>query len=153
MTAFRGNYSAKVEDGGRLKIPGPFKKLLDDANVTQVYITSTDGKSAEIWPLPEWEKQEGLISQSPLLGEALKKYVFNTSYFGHQTELDKQARVVLPQLLRKSAGLDEEVFILGSMNRLLVINQKKLDSSLEANALTENDNKVLEPLTNPRVGG
>jgi hypothetical protein len=39
------------------------------------------------------------------------------------------------------------------MNRLLVINQKKLDSSLEANALTENDNKVLEPLTNPRVGG
>ena len=29
MEAFRGNHPAKVEDGGRLKLPGPFKKIVD----------------------------------------------------------------------------------------------------------------------------
>jgi MraZ protein len=58
MEAFRGNHPAKVEDGGRLKLPGPFKKIVDDAQVTQFYMTSTDGVSAQIWPLPEWESRK-----------------------------------------------------------------------------------------------
>jgi MraZ protein len=45
MEAFRGNHPAKVEEGGRLKLPGPFKRLLDEAAVTQFYITSIDGLS------------------------------------------------------------------------------------------------------------
>ena len=57
MTAFRGNHPAKVDPKGRLKLPAGFKELVDEANVTQFYITSTDGKKAEIWPLPEWERQ------------------------------------------------------------------------------------------------
>jgi len=52
---FRGNHPAKVDEKGRLKVPAAFKQLLDAASVTQFYITSVDGKSAEIWPLPEWE--------------------------------------------------------------------------------------------------
>src|ERR1039458_6978840 len=40
---FRGNHPAKVEDNGRLKLPVPFKQLLDAANVTDLYVTSEDG--------------------------------------------------------------------------------------------------------------
>ena len=55
---FRGNHPAKVDEKGRLKMPSAFKQLVDATSVTQFYVTSTDGKSAEIWPLPEWEKRE-----------------------------------------------------------------------------------------------
>jgi MraZ protein len=51
---FRGNHPAKVEENGRLKLPVPFKQLLDAANVTDLYVTSEDGKRAQIWPLGEW---------------------------------------------------------------------------------------------------
>ena len=49
---FRGNHPAKVDEKGRLKLPAAFKQILDAQNVAQFYITSVDGKSAEVWPLP-----------------------------------------------------------------------------------------------------
>ena len=71
---FRGNNPAKVDDKGRLKIPSAFKALLDAANVTELYITSTDGRKAEIWPLPEWEKRERqLVANSTNLEDAVEK--------------------------------------------------------------------------------
>ncbi len=150
MEAFRGNHPAKVEEGGRLKLPGPFKKLLDEANVTQFYITSIDGLSAQIWPLPAWEKQEARLAELSAEDDAAEKYLNLTSYYGQQVEMDKQARVQLPQILRASASLDTEVAIRGKMNHLEVQNLKNLEDSLPANVLTVEDRRTLAPILRPR---
>jgi MraZ protein len=149
MEAFRGNHPAKVEDGGRLKLPGPFKKMLDDANVTQFYITSIDGLSAQIWPLPAWEKQEARLAELSADDDAAEKYLNLTSYFGQQVEMDKQARVQLPQILRASANLDAEVAVRGMLNHLEVQNLKNLAESLPAIALTDENRKTLRPVLKP----
>src|ERR1035438_6100009 len=133
---FRGNHPAKVDEKGRLKLPAAFKQLVDAANVTQFYITSTDGESAEIWPLPEWEKQEALLAEASTMDEAVDKYLNLTSYYGQQVEMDNQARVLLPQILRGSAQLDGEVAVLGKLYYLKVQNLRKLEESLPANGIT-----------------
>jgi len=150
MEAFRGNHPAKVEDGGRLKLPGPFKKLLDEANISQFYITSIDGLSAQIWPLPAWEKQEALLAELSADDDAAEKYLNLTSYYGQQVEMDKQARVQLPQILRAAASLDAEVAIRGKLNYLEVQNLKNLEQSLPANLLTAEDRRTLAPVLRPR---
>jgi MraZ protein len=152
MEAFRGNHTAKVEDGGRLKLPGPFKKIVDEAHVTQFYITSLDGQSAQIWPLPAWEKQEELLTELSSTDDAAEKYLDQTSYYGQQVEMDKQARVQLPQILRGTAKLDAEVAIRGKLNYLEVHNLKNLEESLAANALTVEDRRTLAPILRPRSG-
>src|ERR1017187_10721297 len=86
---FRGNHPAKVDEKGRLKMPAAFKQLVDAANVTQFYVTSTDGKSAEIWPLPKWEKREEQLAEASDMDEAVKKYLNLTSYYGQQVEMDR----------------------------------------------------------------
>ena len=68
---FRGNHPAKVDEKGRLKVPAAFKQLLEAQNDTQFYITSQDGKSAEIWPLREWEKREGQLAEFSTLDDAV----------------------------------------------------------------------------------
>jgi MraZ protein len=150
MEAFRGHHPAKVEDGGRLKLPGPFKKLLDEANVTQFYITSQDGKSAQIWPLPAWEKQEALLAEASTMDDAVDKYLNLTSYYGQQVEMDKQARVTLPQILREAAKLNAEVAVRGKMHYLEVQNLRNLEESLSANELTAADRKTLKEYLKPR---
>ena len=150
MEAFRGNHPAKVEDGGRLKLPGPFKKIVDDAQVTQFYITSMDGLCAQIWPLPEWEKQEVLLGELSATDDAAEKYLDLTSYYGQQVEMDKQARVQLPQILRGTASLDAEVAVRGKLNHLEVHNLKNLEESLKANALTPENHRSLAPILKPR---
>jgi MraZ protein len=143
MTAFRGNHPAKVDPKGRLKLPSGFKELLDKAEVTQFYITSTDGQKAEVWPLPEWEKREALLAESSNMDDAIEKYLNLTSYYGQQVEIDKEGRVLLPQILREKAGLKAEVAILGKLNFLEVHNQAAFEQDVTANALTTGDRQTL----------
>jgi len=136
---FRGNHPAKIDEKGRLKLPAAFKQLVDAANVTQFYVTSTDGKSAEIWPLPEWEKREAALAESSDMDDAVKKYLNLTSYYGQQVEMDNQARILLPQILRNSAKLDAEVTVFGMRVYLEVHNREEFERNLQANAMTAED--------------
>jgi MraZ protein len=146
---FRGNHPAKVDEKGRLKLPSAFKQLLDAQAVTQVYITSTDGKSAEIWPLPEWEKRESQLAEFTL-DESVAKYLKLTSYYGQQVEIDNQGRVLLPQILRGTAQLDGEVTVTGSATYLEVHNRSLLEKALPALSMTSQDFKELAAKVGPR---
>ncbi|MGD0891208.1 MAG: division/cell wall cluster transcriptional repressor MraZ [Terracidiphilus sp.] len=140
---FRGNHPAKVDEKGRLKLPAAFKQLVDASNVTQFYITSVDGKSAEIWPLPEWEKREQQLMDFSTLDDAVQKYLDLTSYYGHQVEIDNQARVLLPQILRDSAKLDAEVTVFGKLLYLEVKNREMFEKNLPAMEMTAEDRKAM----------
>jgi MraZ protein len=148
---FRGNHPAKVDEKGRLKLPAAFKQLVDAQHVTQFYITSEDGKSAEIWPLPEWEKREERLADSSTLDDAVKKYLNLTSYYGQQVEIDNQARVLLPQILRGTAKLDAEVTVFGKLTYLEVHNRDIFEQNLPANEMTVDDRKALAAILKRQV--
>jgi MraZ protein len=150
MATFRGNHPAKVDEKGRLKVPAAFKQLLDAEHVTQFYITSVDGKSAEIWPLPEWEKREEQLAESSTLDDAVQKYLTLTSYYGQQVEMDSQARLLLPQILRESARLDAEVAVFGKLTYLEVHNREVFELNLPANELTVEDRKAMAAILSRR---
>jgi MraZ protein len=148
---FRGNHPAKIDEKGRLKLPSAFKQLLDAANVTQFYITSADGKSAEIWPLSEWEKREQqLEAESSTFDETVQKYLNITSYYGQQVEIDSQARVLLPQILRATAKLDAEVAVFGKLTYLEVHNREIFEQNLQTSQLTAEDRKAMAAILSRR---
>lgn len=150
MEAFRGNHPAKVDEKGRLKLPAAFKDLLDEASVKKFYITSTDGESAQVWPLPEWEKQEALLAQTSTMDDAVDKYLDLTSFYGQQVEMDNQGRVLLPLKLRETAKLDAEVAVRGKIVFLQVENLQKLEESLPAKALTAENRQSLASILKRR---
>jgi MraZ protein len=143
---FRGNHPAKVDEKGRLKIPSAFKQLLDVANVTQFYITSTNGRSAQVWPLPEWEKQESLLVVNAM-NPVVEKYMNLTSYYGQQVEIDSQARVLLPQILREKAKLNAEVSVFGKLIYLEVHNEKEIEQQMSGSGLTADDLNAVAAFT------
>jgi MraZ protein len=147
---FRGNHPAKVDEKGRLKMPSAFKQLVDASNVTQFYVTSTNGESAEIWPLPEWEKVEQQLAESSTMDDAVRKYLNVTSYYGQQVEIDNQARLLLPQILRNAAQLDGEVTVFGMRTYIEVHNRVKFEQNLAANMLTAEDRKAMAEILRPR---
>ena len=54
----RGNHPAKIDEKGRLKVPTPFRRLIEEKHGTEFYITSLAGDNVRIYPLPEWEVNE-----------------------------------------------------------------------------------------------
>ena len=116
----------------------------------QFYITSTDGTKAEIWPLPEWEKIETRLAEHSTMNDAVEKFLSLTSYYGQQVEIDTQARVLLPQILRTAAKLDAEVVVMGKIDHLEVHNQAMFEAGLPSQSLTAADRQTVAAIRNGR---
>jgi MraZ protein len=123
---FRGNIPTRVDEKGRLKLPADFKRLIDENYDAKFFITSKDGKRAEIWPLQEWKKIEARLALIPNSDLAKKKFLDCVNYFGHETEMDAQGRLLIPQLLRETAKLDGDSSVLGLTDHLAVVNHDDL---------------------------
>jgi MraZ protein len=143
---FRGNHPARVDDKGRLKLPAEFKRRVDESYGPQFYITSKDGKRAEIYPIREWELVEAKLAEIPNMNPAKKKFLDVTNYYGQMAELDAQGRLTLPLILRESAKVTAEVVVLGSQTYLEVVNHDDFKAKLDLEPLTEADMTALASL-------
>jgi MraZ protein len=139
---FRGNHPTRVDEKGRLKIPADFKRRVDELYGPQFFITSRDGKRAELYPMKEWERIEDALAKAPT-SSAKKKFLDVTNYYGQVVEMDAQGRLLIPQLLREAATLASDVAVLGMQAYLAVVDDKKHKASLEENPLTDADMDAL----------
>ena len=71
-----------------------------------------------------------------------------TSYYGQQVEVDNQARVLLPQILRGKAHLDSDVVVFGKTTYLEVRNKEIFEQNLSANELTVDDRRAVAAILN-----
>ena len=108
---FRGNYPTRVDEKGRLKVPADFKRVIEEKYGAQFYITSMDGKVAQIYPFEEWERIEQKLVSLSNFNPTKKKFLTRTNYYGQVVEMDGQGRLLIPQLLREMAGLKGEVAV------------------------------------------
>jgi len=143
--SLRGNYPAKVDEKGRLKIPAPLLEGLKEYG-NQFYITSLTGESARIYPIKVWmqieEKLAGVSSQN----RAKRKFLMRTSYYGQEVEVDAQGRVLLPAVLREAAQTKGEVDVFGNLDYLEVMNHTRVLDDLKNSPYTDDDFRALEDL-------
>ena len=140
---FRGNHPTRVDEKGRLKVPAEFKRVIDEKYGTQFYITSVDGRSAQIYPFEEWERIEQKLAGLSTYNPTKKKFLTRTNYWGQAAEMDNQGRLLLPQLLRDSAQLKGEVAVMGYLTRLEVKSMEGVRQEV-AEAFTAEDEKNLD---------
>ena len=143
---FRGNHPTRVDEKGRLKIPADFKRIVDEQYGAQFYITSEDGKIAQVWPLREWEKVEEKLAAIPNMNPAKKKYLDRVNYYGQVAEMDGQGRVLIPQILREEANVAGDVLVFGVQKYLEVTNREAFKKTMQAEPLTEQDRASLADL-------
>jgi len=132
---FRGNIPATVDEKGRLKIPTDFKDALDKeyGQDLEFFVTSLEGKSVWVYPLPEWKKKEEKLAPVPGEKEANKArnhYSGRANYWGQTTRADAQGRVLIPALLREAAGMKGEVAVMGQGMFLEVWSHEPLRESM-----------------------
>ncbi|MHB8734583.1 MAG: division/cell wall cluster transcriptional repressor MraZ [Terriglobales bacterium] len=143
----RGNYPARVDEKGRLKVPTEFRAYLDLTYPGgQFYITSFDGVNARVYPMPEWEKIEEKLAALPTLHPTKQKLLSRTNYFGQLVEMDGQGRVLIPAVLRESAQMKGGVAVLGYLKHLEVWNAERLVAEMNSNPFSDDDKQTLADL-------
>jgi len=143
---FRGNHPTRVDDKGRLKVPAEFKRVIDEKYGQQFYITSLDGKSAQVYPFEEWERIEQKLAGLSTFNPTKKKFLDRVNYYGQTVEMDGQGRLLIPQLLRDSAQIKGEVAVLGNLTYLVVRNLEMFRKEIEETAFTPEDENTLNEL-------
>ena len=139
----RGNYAAKSDDKGRLKIPNAFRALVEKAHGAELFVTSLTGESVRVYPMPVWLALEERLGRAPSTHPARTKFLDRVNYFGQTAEIDAQGRVVIHQRLRESAGMAGEVDVLGTFDRLEVWNHDRLVAKMLGDPYTDDDAKAL----------
>ena len=139
----RGNYAAKIDDKGRLKIPNAFRTLVEKAHGKELFVTSLTGESVRVYPMPVWLALEERMSRAPSTHPARTRFLDRVNYFGQTAEVDAQGRVVIHQRLRESAGMSGEVDVLGAVDHLDVWNHDRLVAKMLSDPYTDDDAKAL----------
>ena len=139
----RGNHPARVDDKGRLKVPNGFRALVEQQYGPELFVTSVTGEYVRVYPMAVWLEIERRLAEVPSANPSKQRFLDRVNFFGQTVTMDKQGRVVLPQLLRESAAMAGDVSVLGLQNHLEVWNQKRLTERFKKEPFTDEDGRVL----------
>ncbi len=139
----RGNHPARIDDKGRLKVPNGFRAFVEQQWGAELFVTSLSGDHVWIYPMAVWLEIERKLAGVPSTSPAKLRFLNRVNFYGQAVTMDRQGRVLLPQLLRASAAMAGEVSVLGLQNHLAVWNQKRLDERFKKEPFTEEDGRVL----------
>ena len=127
----RGNYTIRMDEKGRIKLPAAYRRYIDEHYGSEFYVTSLTGDCARLYPMQEWLAIEEKLQSRGTMDTAVRKFLDRTNYYGQLAEMDSQGRMLIHPLLRMSADLIGEVAVLGYLQYLEVWNLTKFKVRLE----------------------
>ena len=105
-----GTYEHSIDAKGRLFIPA---KLREELGVT-FYLAMGVDECLAIYPQDTWNRFTEKFASLPMSQSAAMRPLFANA---SKCELDSQGRIVIPQKLRKYAGLEKDAVIIGVNDR------------------------------------
>ena len=105
-----GTYEHSIDAKGRLFIPA---KLREELGVT-FYLAMGLDECLAIYPQETWNRFTEKFASLPMSQSAAMRPLFANA---SKCELDSQGRIVIPQKLRKYAGLEKDAVIIGVNDR------------------------------------
>ena len=121
---FMGEYNHTVDEKGRLIVPSKFREQLGDEFV----VTKGLDGCLFIYPEDEWDRIEEKFREVPLTTQDARKFA-RFFFAGAATcEIDKQGRILLPQVLRAHANIGKDAVLVGVLNRVEIWSRERWES-------------------------
>jgi MraZ protein len=124
MSSFKGSYEYSVDSKGRINIPARLRKYVSpDANDTFV-ITRGYDVCLFVYPLDEWNRLEHAIRDLAATNPKHRFFMRTLLERATECQLDGQSRIIIPRDLLQFAGIENEVVILGVLERIELWNPR-----------------------------
>ncbi len=120
---FIGEYNYSVDSKGRLAMPAKFRSALK----TGAVVTRGLDDSLFVYTKKAWTELAEKLASLPI-GQANSRAFARLMLAGAMdVKLDSQGRIILPDYLRKYAGINKKVVVAGLFDRLEIWDKKKWD--------------------------
>lgn len=118
---FIGEYSHTIDEKGRLAIPAKFRIELKKGTV----VTRGIDNCLFVYTKVEWAKLAEKLALLPLSQANSRAFARLMLAGAFELESDKQGRALIPEYLRKFAGLTKNVVVAGLYSRLEIWDESK----------------------------
>ncbi len=118
---FMGEYNHTIDAKGRLIVPSKFREQLGSEFIAT---KGLDG-CLFVYPKEEWANIEEKFRNIPLTTKDARK--FSRFFFAGAAvcEVDRQGRILLPQVLREFADLQKEAVLAGVLSRIEIWSKER----------------------------
>lgn len=124
MSSFKGRFSYSIDNKGRIALPAKLRKSVSPEANESFVLTRGFEQCLFVYPQDEWNKLEESIRGLSPSNPQHRFFVRTLLQWATDAQLDSQARLSVPQELLKFAGLDNEVLIVGVLERVEIWNPK-----------------------------
>ena len=123
MRMFMGEYNHTIDAKGRLIVPTKFSETLGD---TFVVTKGLDG-CLFVYDNEEWGIFEEKLKSLPITNKEARQFVRFFLAGAAEVEVDKQGRILVPNVLREFAELNKDVVLIGVASRIEIWSKERFE--------------------------
>lgn len=120
---FMGEYNHTIDPKGRVIVPAKFRESLGDEFV----VTKGLDGCLFVYDNEEWHVFEEKLKGLPITNKDARSFVRFFLAGATTVEVDKQGRILLPNVLREFAGLDKDAVLIGVASRVEIWSKERWD--------------------------
>ncbi len=124
---FIGEYNYSIDEKKRLAVPVKFRSLLGKKAV----ITKGLDQCLFIFSTKEWKTLSEKISKLPLTQSDARGFTRLMLGGAMEVSIDSMGRILIPDYLKKYAGLKKKVSLIGVLNRIEIWGEESWDKYKE----------------------
>ena len=138
---FLGTYEPKLDDKGRVILPARFREDMEGG----IVLTRGQEHCIYAFPAQEFEQMTVELRRAPLSSNQARDYVRVLLSGAYKEVPDKQGRITLPPDLRKYAGLDRELTVIGAGSRAEIWNSQAWNDylSVQEDVFSQTENEII----------
>jgi len=121
---FIGEYNHTIDDKSRMAVPAKFRAGLK----TGAVVTRGLDNCLFLYPMAEWKKLADKLAKLPISQSKSRAFARLMLAGAMQVDIDKQGRIILPEYLKKFAGLKKKAIVAGLYNRIEIWDENIWDA-------------------------
>ncbi len=119
MNGFLGRYEKRLDDKGRLSLPIPLRRAAGDGPLV---LLQYQVPALTLFPGTAWGKIEDRLKDFRRSDGSADLYVLRITSSAVPVTPDKLGRFRIPEWMQKTASLEGEVLVVGSLDRIEIWN-------------------------------
>lgn len=120
---FMGEYNHTIDAKGRLIVPSKFREALGD---TFVVTKGLDG-CLFVYDNEEWQEFEEKLRSLPITNKEARQFARFFLAGAAEVEVDKQGRILVPNILREFAQISKDVVLIGVASRIEIWSKERFE--------------------------
>jgi MraZ protein len=136
---FRGSTPLSLDSKGRLAIPTRYREAFQARAAGKLVVTADSPACLLIYAAPDWEPIQKRIMDLPSLNPRVRSLQRMLVGRASDVEMDAAGRILIPATLRKLAGLEKDVMLVGQGGKFELWDVVRWDEQQQQASLPEQD--------------